>query len=71
MKKVLLLSLLSILIISSCKKKDHNVSTVVTASFPTIVLGNGQILLNHCWCAEADNCGECVLIPFTNSRAVF
>ena len=42
MKKLLLLSVLAVLIISSCRKKDHAVSTTVTASYPTITFTNGQ-----------------------------
>jgi hypothetical protein len=40
MKKIVLLSVLSLLIISSCKKKEDNPSIVVTASFPTIVFSS-------------------------------
>jgi len=36
MKKILLFALLSVFVIASCKKKEPNPSTVVTASYPKI-----------------------------------
>jgi hypothetical protein len=47
MKKLLLLSVLTVFIISSCRKKDHAVSTTVTASYPTITFTNGQFFSIH------------------------
>jgi hypothetical protein len=38
MKKILLLSIFSLLVVAACKKKEYNPSTVVTASFPKITV---------------------------------
>lgn len=41
MRKILLLSILSVLVFSACKKKHSDVSQLVTVSYPTVKITNG------------------------------